>query len=429
MDEILAKAGSQAVSFAIKSGISIASGYAIKTVLKFLEKIPEEEKSHIERTKKRLQTRIEIVSTAIDLIKLVAARGNTSLESTLRLTKDLKEEIDTFDETVTRISGDIDGKSSLSGRKTAVREVELYMKDLLERIEEAIPLISLALTTSGANLSATLPAQVSPGRLLQASTVVTKSNDQFEASLASVPVGPTFEFTYFSVFYNPGRAAYGSSEVSWKEDITKCQVQVTRNVAKNKEYAYTLELTEDFDDGRYHDEEETPKTIRLDLSCITRLFFSASGQLLKLGDRDTPVLVLKINRDLEATETSSFEWVAFGEVDIAYGDDDDEEAKPQETQDTEFKDKIRAASLSLFEYIVRLCALQANDQVSLLEVNDERLAVYLNDENASTSVRRPEEYIESRENTLRRSQKASTPPTSELLSAKLEKVKLSDLKR
>ena len=79
MDEILAKAGSQAVTFAIKSGISIASSYAIKTVATFVTKIPEADATRLQKLRKKLETRMEIVSSAIDLIKLVAAKGNTNL--------------------------------------------------------------------------------------------------------------------------------------------------------------------------------------------------------------------------------------------------------------------------------------------------------------------------------------------------------------
>lgn len=46
MDQILLKASNQAVSFAIRSGISLASGYAIKTISTFLDKIPELSKLH-----------------------------------------------------------------------------------------------------------------------------------------------------------------------------------------------------------------------------------------------------------------------------------------------------------------------------------------------------------------------------------------------
>lgn len=75
MDEILAKAGSQAVTFAIRSGISFASGYAIKTVVKFIEKVPKDDRRRIEVLNLEIQIKFSIVSNAMDLIRLAAARG------------------------------------------------------------------------------------------------------------------------------------------------------------------------------------------------------------------------------------------------------------------------------------------------------------------------------------------------------------------
>ncbi|ONH65851.1 Ran-specific GTPase-activating protein 30 [Cyberlindnera fabianii] len=245
-----------------------------------MTKVPQADRTRLTRLKKKLETRIDIVSSAIDLIKLVAARGNTNLESTLRLTHDLKEEIDEFDERVREIIEDENAGVE------QVKEIEEYMADLLERIEEAIPLINLALTTSGANLNGSLPSQVSPGRLLQASDLVNKSNSVFDGS-KDLLVGHIFQLTLYSIFYH---------------------------LKSDNKYEYLLKIKENFDDGRYH-EEEDPKEIKLDVSTITRLFFSASGKLLKLEDRSTPVLVLKINKSfgLEETEQENLvEWLAFG---------------------------------------------------------------------------------------------------------------------
>lgn len=77
MDQILLKASNQAVSFAIRSGISLASGYAIKTISTFLDKIPELSKLHqkIIIKQKKLKSKIDIITITIDLIKLAAIKG------------------------------------------------------------------------------------------------------------------------------------------------------------------------------------------------------------------------------------------------------------------------------------------------------------------------------------------------------------------
>lgn len=128
MDEILAKAGSQAVTFAIKSGVSIASTYAIKTITGFILKIPKDDAKRIEKLRIKLQNRIEIVSYAIDLIRLVAARGNTNLESTLRLTSDLRVEIDQFDDKIHELTEKVEGSRTAKTQKIQSTRLNSILK-------------------------------------------------------------------------------------------------------------------------------------------------------------------------------------------------------------------------------------------------------------------------------------------------------------
>lgn len=54
------------------------------------------DRKRVERLKIRLQNRIDIVTHAIELIRLIAARGNTQMEGTISLADELKSEIDDF---------------------------------------------------------------------------------------------------------------------------------------------------------------------------------------------------------------------------------------------------------------------------------------------------------------------------------------------
>lgn len=564
MDELLAKAGSQAVTFAIRSGISLASTVAIKTISNFLSKLPEDDnKNNLKKTKEELQTRIRIVTPAIDLLQLVAARGNTSLDSTLKLTSILRDELEEFDIRVAELTESIDVDSnSISGSKTktkleskgkgkeksinngtkhktrlqskhvtdAITNVENYMNDLLIRIEKVIPLITLSLTTSGANLSASLPTYVSPGRLLQASNYVIEGDKKFEKQMRyinkrnyynqnernlkdlKVQIGPTFTLVMYSIFHNPTRS---TTEIIWREEFAKCNVRIFRipiNVSKSKsieninnskqhsrnssisstpksinsiyneqsinelttslsqiklqesnsnyknklKYSYILSIEEDFNDGRYHDENDNQIIKEIDVSVITKLFFSAAGKLLKIEESKSPVLVLKINQEYIASSIDdenyevsedninsqafnvndilesdnedgelneskpnpgSIEWIAFEQYDIgeSYEDNDVEDDDHEYYETIKIgRDQLGSSlspktpsrensiqslsrqcnkdneydqdSLSLLEYILRLTALQSNDQTSLLQVHDERLSLYLHDENSTTKA-------------------------------------------
>ncbi|CCE72702.1 Piso0_000293 [Millerozyma farinosa CBS 7064] len=424
MEEILAKAGSQAVTFAIRSGISLASGFAIKTVTKFLDKIPDEHKKRIIKTRNKIQMKIEIVLTTIDLIKLASARGNTILSATNDLIEDLTSQFEDFDRTLNSITENLTNINE----KDSVSHVESYMRSLLQDIDEAIPLLNLSLTTCGVNLNGNLPNNVSPGRLLQASNIINESNTKYSEGLHQV--GPAFDLVFYSIFYNPSRMKYVESEgqvdqlssISWKEEYARCSAKVLRHGSVDS-FSYSFVIEENFNDGRYHEDEEEPKKKEFDLSSITKLFFTASGQLLRLESRNSPVLILKL-KHADGNE----EWIGLGELHKGEFDDDDEEDETDdEENDEEDKDKVSqsndensdgdeerfynavdsaeskstpsekssskisasakcsATSLSLLEYVIRLATLQQNDGVSILNIKDERLSAYLRDENSHNS--------------------------------------------
>lgn len=403
---------------------------------KFLDKLPDEDthvKNSLEAIKSRLQTKILIIIPAIDLIELISARGNTSLSSTLELTKNLKKDIDEFEQKVEEIYDNVlrsNGSSKeKQKRQQAAQQVESFIKDLLFRIEEAIPLISLALTTSGANLSSSLPNSVSPGRLLQAGNHLANADQKFESTAVKtkqikVKIGPAFTLVLYTIFYGTARGNLASNgDITWKEEHAKCKVQLWRVPAMAPQlYKYELEIHEDLSDKRYHDEDEINQGGRvrfIDVSLITRLFFSASGKLLEIEESKTPVLVLKLNyifqNGIEEHELDQeIEWLAFEQYKVEEEEEqeDEEEEDIEEYSDEDESDQERGesviksldslnkgieqlnlgdqrqeskASLSVLEYLIRLAALQSNDQASVHDISDERIALYLRDDNSTTT--------------------------------------------
>jgi hypothetical protein len=135
-------------------------------------------------------------------------------------------------------------------------------------------LISLALTTSGANLSSSLPETVSPSRLLQASALIRDGDIAFDQNHLPVQIGPTFVVKYYSIFTAHARVA-SVKDIQWKEEYAKCRASVVRVPSRAhirdsdsnrlaaeagfnfvEGYEYELRLTENLDDGRYHEELE-----------------------------------------------------------------------------------------------------------------------------------------------------------------------------
>ncbi len=253
--------------------------------------------------------------------------------------------------------------SSLKAPKNAHHELELKsiiqaMKQLLDKIEDAVPLINLAITASGASLSTSLPSSVSPSRLLQASTFLTAGDAQYSISPSgSVQVGPTFILSMYMLFVGHLRPQNEEDirESTWKEVIHKAVLKLVRvsindlyNLpgselpgsfqnasngensgqeketegyfhhneaeAKSDEYAYQLVIVEDLEDDRLHtfeDNEPQPSSyddiqlagIRevIPIHEVSKIFYADTGKILNIGNEgeaNTPVLLLK--RDVNA---------------------------------------------------------------------------------------------------------------------------------
>jgi hypothetical protein len=295
----------------------------------------------------------QIISPAIDMIELIAARGNTSLESAVTLTKSLRWDIQTLGSRVEKAVGEqqLARRGSSKAKSQEQNDVELKtiiaeMKNLLARIEDAVPLINLAITTSGVSLNTTLPATVSPSRLLQASTFLTAGDMQYCSSRARTQqIGPAFTLSMYMLFAGHANRLHeeGVRETTWKEVMHKARVVLVRvpldNVydfptplgtgpqraneanhrnipSENKlqEYAYQLLVVEDLDDGRVHtfdDGEPQPEPydtveqagIRevIPIHEISKIFYADTGKILNIGtegETNNPILLLK--RDINA---------------------------------------------------------------------------------------------------------------------------------
>lgn len=246
------------------------------------------------------------------------------------------------------------GAKSPRDRSRNDAEIKLIVRDikrLLTRIEDAVPLMNLAITTSGARLSTNLPATVSPSRLLQASTFLTAGDTQYWMSpTQAIQIGPTFTLSIYMLFAGHVRPQdeEGIRETTWKEVIHKARVKLRRvpldltsntlaptwraklpAEARIDEYHYQMLIIEDLDDGRVHSyDEDEPKPepyegiplagMReiLPIHQISKIFYADTSKVLNInteGEVNNPVLLLKrdINaipprRMLEREEADSF---------------------------------------------------------------------------------------------------------------------------
>ncbi|OKL61638.1 hypothetical protein UA08_03367 [Talaromyces atroroseus] len=332
------------MNYAIRSGISITATYAISQSSRLLKNVNGTDRAELLTLQERLQSKITVISPAIDMIELIAARGNTSLESAVSLTKSIRHDIQSLARRLEKAATaeELAHKGALSSKARAQNELEIKLiisdiRRVLQRIEDAVPLMNLAITTSGARLSTTLPSTVSPSRLLQASTFLTACDTQFSINPSrAVQVGPTFTLSMYMLF--SGHIRHFDEETirdtTWKEVMHKARVKLRRvpmdvflhpadspinrsclpAAARADEFAYQILIVEDLDDNRVHSFEEgeaQPEPYEgvklagireiIPVHQISKIFYADTGKMLNIGsegETNNPILLLK--RDVNA---------------------------------------------------------------------------------------------------------------------------------
>ena len=348
MDLLLSKVTQSAVNYALRTGITITTGYALKQCGRLVKEAPRgKEREELARLQIRLEGKIRIISPAIDMIELIAARGNTTLESAVGLTKEIRYEIQDLGVRLNDAANDEQLLRRNSNRAKTRGQSEHQMrlvineiKALLDRIEDAVPLINLAITTSGVNLSTKLSGTISPSRLLQASTFLTAADKNFTTSAGGrEQVGPTYVLSVYMLFAGHAWRPVdedGVKAATWKEVIHKARVKLIRlpldqlydlpgddtsaaqasfrESTASAEFAYQLLIVEDLDDDRVHTfEPDDPQPGPFDdvpnagirdvvpIHEVSKVFYADTGKILNIGgdgESNNPVLLIK--RDIHA---------------------------------------------------------------------------------------------------------------------------------
>ncbi|RDA90382.1 hypothetical protein CP533_5646 [Ophiocordyceps camponoti-saundersi (nom. inval.)] len=368
MDEFLAAVGVQAMKYAIRSGIALTSTYALGQCSRLLKSVDDKKLYRdLSRLQRLLDGKMRVITPALDLIEFksvdvsssISGRGNVFLESAVPLTKSLLQDINSLGRRIASAAA-MDERLSVAAVGTPEQRGARYknlcdiiadIRGLLDRIDREIPLLQLAITASGESLSTSLPPAISPSRLLQASTLVILGDTQYARDpTSSVQIGPAFNLSIYMLFSGhasqvtgtagPDQASppvYGLSKGErkplWQEVIHKAQVRLYRSAQKRRsddglaadavnqsedsgeslEFSYHVEILEDFDDGRVHDDCEFGSPDRRTSSLgireiipvyqLSKIFYTDSGKILNIGrgedGENSPVLLLK--RDTRAT--------------------------------------------------------------------------------------------------------------------------------
>lgn len=439
MEDLFAKLALHSVQLIGKAAFGTASSIAIKQVSNYInnQKTQNTNVRKLQSLQDKFEAKIAIIGPMIDLIEIIAARGNSALESVVTLSTRLRRDIDVLSQKIANLcSGEATPVSR--GNKQDETKIEDELREIIEKIEDIVPYLNLALTASGANITAGLPHTISPGRLMQASSALADAERRHLLDARSRHlIGSSFQLRVYTLFTSSARKKH-LADFTWKEEYDKCNVSVER-MPGPEAHAYELVLLEDINDGRYHEELEGKKVVEgkivagrrqvIDVSDIQRMYYSSSGKLLNIGDGRSPVLVLKIVRGSgrkrepgpsgppsTPDRRESSEWLAFeihqDDDESNGGDDDDDddngdedESKSDDNKEEKISTKegeddddgddksdqlipktslsrfssVNLSTLSLLEYILRLGALEVCEQTSHLNIADEKINLFLRD--------------------------------------------------
>ncbi|KAI8869103.1 Ran-binding-domain-containing protein, partial [Ramicandelaber brevisporus] len=430
LEELLASLAIQGITLAGRFAFSAAGTMALQHLTDYIKKkrsndraTPEQEKTAAPSTPATLESRLSIVTPAIDLAEIIAARGNSTMSAVLPMTHSLRHDLDIFSKLLERL-GDIDSHDS-SNSSNMLDEID----GLLVKLDDVVPFLNLALTTCGANVGSAMAPSVSPGRLMQASNCLIEASSRATAALSTTAVGPLFPLRLFSLFTSSVRAK-GMSDVTWCEEFAKCHAQLTRSIdiqpqstqddwsasvdtVRSAGFEYHLLITEDLNDGRYHEEIAdmrlksgmiVPGRVRyIPVTNIQRLCYTSSGNLLNIEESRSPVLVLKVVDDNKKNSTVP-DWIALelftedsdtddDDTESETDDDEDEEEESESAtaddtetgQDTEDGSECEA-ELGLLEYMLRLSALETCEQRPHQLIPDEKINLFISEDTSKNAT-------------------------------------------
>ncbi|KAI0858751.1 RanGTP-binding protein-domain-containing protein [Xylaria cubensis] len=343
MDAFLTRLSHHATSYAVRSCIALTSTYVINQGAKLLKTVNHDPlRVELGQLQRRLARKIELVSPILESIELRYTRGDSALEAVVRTARGLRDDIDNLGERLKNATLPLDGvrdsKAAAARRQAEITEIIGDIKNLINSIDDAIPLINLWVSAIGGIQAP--PSSFSPSRLLQASMLVNVGDTQFILNPSQpMQIGPDFTLSLYMLFrghtstthetQEPYGIEEGQRKPMWQEVMHKARVRLLRvpldewNDARSNSpvcYAYRLEVVEDLEDGRLHTfEDEDSRPISYDglssagirefipVHQISKMFYADVGKILNIGNDDgassSPVLLLK--RDVNAVPVNT----------------------------------------------------------------------------------------------------------------------------
>ena len=277
------------------------------------------------------------------------------------------------------------------------------IQETLDLIRELVPFLLLGMQQSALHSnSATAGSSIlSLSRLLQAAHDLTVTHqlvslyEKTQKTFQGLPVGSALDVTVYTLFEGSVRPK-SFSDFTWKEEIPRANVCIQRMPPKEN-LDYALRIEQNMDDGRYHEDTETPQKRTIPLASVPKQFYTSSGQLLNIEGAHSAVLVLKVvsgkgetsNSDTPVKQTArSIEWLALGlynnqETSSSSSESEKDDTEPCQPPETPVcRDP---GVLSRLDALLRLCALETYKQQTFCDIPDDLVHLFMSPEPTAPS--------------------------------------------
>jgi hypothetical protein len=408
MDHVFAQLALSTATLVGKAAFGAAGSMAVRHLQAYVtDKKTLDVRTELVRLQRDLELRLDIVSPIIDLIELVASHGQSHLKAAQVLAVDLRQAVNELIELLGSSDDSVDALSTaiastslhpsdkkshrrISGVKVEEgleEKVTRAVRDVLSKLDAAIPYLQLSLTAAGISFSTSLPNYVSPSKLLKASNVLALAQHAVQGStvtVASVPV------RIYSLFI--GSARKSNIQWTWRELYPKA-ILLLELKQKDSSFSYEMTMLQDLEDGRYHEDGTKPECKRFAIHAIGKMYFSNSGRLLMIEEANSAALVLKILKmstisrkdDPRKPEphVHDFDWYAL-ELFTEDGDESDGNVGEISLPTPATPD----VDLKVVEYLLRLMVLEEHEQTRLELIDDDKISLALmsNAEKADADV-------------------------------------------
>ncbi|OMH79091.1 RanBD1 domain-containing protein [Zancudomyces culisetae] len=411
MDSLLSELAMKTASMVGRAAFGAASSLIVKQITEYIKKgasldnnlNSKKRYNELVTMKHELQLKLNVLLPIVQYIEIMATnRTDSIIEYALPIVDEIKMMIEEFslEGPYLKIEESKTTKAVEPLRKDTNSQIPLpteineKIRALLSNINGYLPILNLILSTiqncsSSFQIHSTLPIS----KTIEASKLISSG------------LKITFPVTLFYLFKCSERPQ-NKSDFTWMEKVYKADLKIMTN----QKYNRTINILRDFNDGRFHNEDEKEFEMQFDVSSIHKMFYSTSGLLLNIEDSNSAVLVLKITykNEIEYYAVKMFE--DSETVPESCSDSDSElelesdsakslvrRASDCETQLSTCKDIQQnnsenkkddgsgiylCSDIRLLEIILKLAGLESSMQKSHLLIPDEILLSYLAEHNS-----------------------------------------------